>query len=56
MEPTAVRRVALDDEWADWPLARLGVPPLDVLEVRGEQAVRWYELTGDLATLPEALR
>jgi adenylyltransferase/sulfurtransferase len=31
------------------PLARLGVPALDVLTVRGPTEVRLYELTGDLA-------
>lgn len=35
------------DEHADWSLERLGVPPLDVLEVRGGAGSAWYELTGD---------
>jgi adenylyltransferase/sulfurtransferase len=35
------------EEQADWPLARLGVPRLEVLEVRGAERSIWYELTGD---------
>jgi hypothetical protein len=38
----------------DLSLARLGVPPLHVLEVAGGVAPRWIELTGDLpAVLPD---
>jgi molybdopterin/thiamine biosynthesis adenylyltransferase len=36
-----------DDSWVDWPLSRLGIPKLDVIEVRGSQSVLWYELSGD---------
>jgi adenylyltransferase/sulfurtransferase len=39
--------VQAQDKQADWPLAQLSVPRLEVLEVRGLQSVRWYELTGD---------
>src|SRR5262249_43217403 len=37
------------ESYAEWPLNRLGIPPLDILEVRGETSAAWYELTGDLA-------
>ena len=39
------------ENYAEWPLNRLGIPPLDILEVRGETAAAWYELTGDLGIL-----
>ena len=45
--PRTTNVVRAGDPWASWPLARLSVPPLDVLEVRGPQECRWYELTGD---------
>jgi molybdopterin/thiamine biosynthesis adenylyltransferase len=41
-----------DEAYADWPLARLGIPQLDVLEVRGPTNRAWYELTGDMASFP----
>ena len=44
------------DPWAEYPLARLSVPPLEVLKVVSATATRWYELTGDLATLPPTIR
>jgi hypothetical protein len=42
-----------DEPYADWPLSRLGVPRLDVLEVQGSQSTLWYEMTGDLDSFPE---
>jgi adenylyltransferase/sulfurtransferase len=45
-----------DDPLARLPLKDLGIPELEVLEVRGDGAVRWYELTGDLAAVPESIR
>jgi adenylyltransferase/sulfurtransferase len=39
------------DPWSSWPLMRLGIPLLDVIEVRGANAAKWYELSGDCATL-----
>jgi molybdopterin/thiamine biosynthesis adenylyltransferase len=53
METT--NRVQETDWYATVPLAQLGVPSLDVLEVRGPGVIRWYELTGDLNELPSAL-
>jgi len=44
------------EPYAEWPVERLGIPKLDVLEVRGAQATRWFELTGDLAAFPAALQ
>jgi adenylyltransferase/sulfurtransferase len=49
-------RVQESDSYARVPLARLGVPALDVLEVRGPGILKWYEITGDLDELPSALR
>lgn len=40
------------EAYAHWPLAKLGIPRLDVLEVRGATAAAWYELTGDLESYP----
>jgi adenylyltransferase/sulfurtransferase len=34
---------------AERTLSQLGIPPLDVLEVKGGAGSRWYELTGDAA-------
>ena len=39
------------ESYANWPLRRLGIPALDVLEVRGVTTAAWYELTGDLPSL-----
>lgn len=38
-----------DESWSEWPLRRLGIPKLDVIEVVGPQSVAWYELSGDAA-------
>jgi len=40
-----------EDAHSDWPLSRLSVPKLEVLETRGLRSVRWYELTGDCESL-----
>jgi molybdopterin/thiamine biosynthesis adenylyltransferase len=45
--PRTTNAVQAGDAWAAWPLARLSVPPLDILEVRGPRGCRWYELSGD---------
>lgn len=47
MEVTHI--VKASDAYAQWPLERLGIPPLDILLVQGANAVRWYELSGDAA-------
>lgn len=47
--------IRAEDENADWTLARLGVPPLDVLEARGTHGSRWYELTGDVEACSDNL-
>jgi len=44
------------EPYAEWPLSRLGIPLLDVLEVRGVGVTKWYELTGDLASYPASLQ
>jgi len=44
------------DSWSEWPLSRLGIPKLDVIEVRGAQSVAWYELSGDGVELGFELR
>lgn len=41
--------------FADWPLTRLGVPMLDILEVRTATTRMWYETTGDLRMLPAVI-
>ena len=45
-----------DEAFADTPLCNVGIPWLEILEVRDAGAARWYELTGDLANFPEAVR
>jgi molybdopterin/thiamine biosynthesis adenylyltransferase len=37
-----------NESYAKWPLSRLGIPAVDVVEVRGRTSSAWYELTGDL--------
>jgi len=51
-EPKTTHLVTGDEPYADWPIKRLGIPLLDVLEVRGSDECRWYEITGDLLALP----
>ncbi len=46
-KPRTTNVVTHDSPWSSWPLARLYVPPLAILEVRGARECRWYELTGD---------
>jgi molybdopterin/thiamine biosynthesis adenylyltransferase len=45
-----------NESYAAWPLSRLGIPRLDVLEVQGPQSALWYEMTGDLSAFPSALQ
>lgn len=44
------------EPYTEWPLSRLGIPALDVLEVRGVGVTKWYELTGDVASFPASLQ
>jgi adenylyltransferase/sulfurtransferase len=46
------RVVGGSEPYASFPLSRLSVPQLDILEVRGAGGPRWYELTGDLPAFP----
>lgn len=43
------------DFYVDWPLSRLGVPSLDILEVRGKDNILWFEMTGDTKIFPSGL-
>lgn len=54
-EPVTEKVVRGDEPYAAWPLSRLGIPRLDILEVRGGGGKVWYEFTGDLRAFPEAL-
>jgi molybdopterin/thiamine biosynthesis adenylyltransferase len=54
-EPRLTNVVRGDETYASWPLRRLGIPPLDVLEARGGGRHVWYEFTGDLRAFPAAL-
>jgi adenylyltransferase/sulfurtransferase len=47
--------ISTADENSVWTLERLGVPRLDVLEVRGGAGSRWYELTGDIEACSDSL-
>jgi len=40
-----------DERFSEWPLSRLGIPRLDILEVRAATSCVWYEMTGDLSSL-----
>lgn len=53
--PETTHLVTSESPLADWTLARLGIPRLDVVEVRGSSGPRWYEMTGDLAAFPDGL-
>ncbi|MGA7410196.1 MAG: ThiF family adenylyltransferase [Bryobacteraceae bacterium] len=44
------------EAYASFPLSGLGIPRLDILEVRGKTGAAWYELTGDLEHFPEAIQ
>lgn len=44
------------EPWTDWPLGRLGIPKLEVLEVQAQGLSLWYEMTGDLADFPSDMR
>ncbi len=43
--------VSGNENYADWPLSRLGIPALDILEVRSATSTLAYELTGDCGTV-----
>jgi len=45
-----------NEPYAGWPLGRLGIPKLDVLEVRGLGVTKWYELTGDIGSFTPSLQ
>jgi adenylyltransferase/sulfurtransferase len=53
---TQTQWIGRSDPLAEVPLTRLSVPPLEVLKVVSDTETRWYELTGDLATLPPTIR
>jgi len=53
---TTTHEVRGGEPYAEWPLSRIGIPRLDVLEVRGAERTAWYELTGDLTFFPAALQ
>lgn len=46
-EPKTTNVVTDRDPWSSWPLVKLSIPPLEIVEVRGPRECRWYELTGD---------
>lgn len=50
-EPITTNLIKGDEPYADWPVSRLGIPRLDILEVRGAKGSTWYEVTGDLAAM-----
>jgi molybdopterin/thiamine biosynthesis adenylyltransferase len=47
-QPETTHVVLGNEGRAQWPLSRLGIPKLDVLQVVGASETAWYELTGDL--------
>ena len=55
VNPVVIHTVTESDSIARRTLAELGVPALDILEVRSNGQSRWYELSGDLSRMPAAL-
>jgi adenylyltransferase/sulfurtransferase len=53
--PETTHYVAPDDRQGDWPLSQLGIPPLDIIQVRGAELSRYYELSGDLERFSDVL-
>lgn len=51
-QPETTHVVLGNQERAKWPLSKLGIPKLDVLQVVGAGKAAWYELTGDLNSYP----
>jgi molybdopterin/thiamine biosynthesis adenylyltransferase len=51
-QPETTHVVLRNQGRAQWPLSRLGIPKLDVLQVVGASETAWYELTGDLDGYP----
>jgi len=51
-QPETTHIVLPKENRAEWPLAKLGIPKLDVLQVVGAGATAWYEMTGDLDSYP----
>jgi len=51
-QPETTHIVLGNQERAKWPLSKLGIPKLDVLQVVGAGKAAWYELTGDLTSYP----
>ncbi|MFP5265380.1 MAG: HesA/MoeB/ThiF family protein [Blastocatellia bacterium] len=49
-DPVKINTIRADDPYADWPLKKLRIPPLEVLEVKSGSSKAWYEITGDLET------
>ncbi|MFL6211937.1 MAG: HesA/MoeB/ThiF family protein [Pyrinomonadaceae bacterium] len=43
------------EPYANKPLAQLGLPLLDIIEVRGRSGSAWYEITGDTEAFPSGL-
>jgi len=51
-QPETTHIVLGNQERAKWPLSKLGIPKLDVLQVVAAGKAAWYELTGDLTSYP----
>lgn len=50
-EPVTTNIMVGNDPYCEWPLSRIGIPKLDILEVRSAEDCVWYEMTGDLPSL-----
>lgn len=50
--PKTTNRIEGTESYAGLSLEQLGVPKLEILEVRGAGTIKWYEITGDRADLP----
>jgi molybdopterin/thiamine biosynthesis adenylyltransferase len=50
-EPVTTNIIVGNETFSEWPLSRMGIPKLDILEVRSAEGCGWYEMTGDLPSL-----
>lgn len=49
-DPVKINVILGNEPYANWPLKKLRIPPLEVLEIRSGASKVWYEVTGDLET------
>jgi hypothetical protein len=53
--PDTTHTAQTGDRWSEWPLDKVGIPMLDILQVMGPTASARYELSGDMVSLSRVL-